>query len=511
MPKAVIGTGNQFKRNELRNVEAMYDQIDDCLLGSIAVKARHTKYLPAPNPGDMSDENKARYVAYKARAVFYNVTRRTLEGLLGELFDIDPAIEVPPAMEDLVEDVTGEGIGLTQFAKIVARHVLSKGRSGIFTDYPATGGEATTEETKKTIRPILRSYHPRQIINWRYKRVGALKKISLVILEEEYDKPTSDFSLVKGKQWRILQLNDANQYTVTLYRDSSTQPVFEDGTPGGVITPLDATGTPFDTIPFSFVGSENNNGTVDYPPMFDISDLNIAHYRNSADYEEAVYLCGQPTTVIIGLTEDWANKYYKDGVGLGSRAALPLPVGADAKLLEVTETNMGKDAMESKEKQMVALGAKLVEQATVQRTATEASMEVASDMSILASTSQNVSVAIEWALGWAAQYTGDPSDKINFKLNQEFSIAFSDPTSRDEVIKAWVSEAISFTEMRTALKKGGMVTQTDDVARKEILKDRGEGNGPTVPGSLGFDENGKPIPLPNPADNTPGGTTSTEE
>jgi hypothetical protein len=496
MALSIIGNDSSYMRQELRNMRLMYELLDDCLAGSIQVKYRAARYLPIPNPQDVGPDNLKRYLAYKTRAVFYGVTRRTLSGFIGEMFDTDPLIQVPPAMEDIIEDTTGEGVGITQMAKAVASLVLSMGRSGLFVDYPDTKGVgASVDDVENGVRPIIRYYHPLKILNWRHKKVGALYKLCLVVLEEEYDMPALTFDIRKGRQWRILRLGDDNIYTVELYKDVTGRvSVDEQGNVAPINTPLDANGKPFDTIPFTFVGAETNTAKIDYPPMFDMADINLAHYRNSADYEEAVFLCGQPTPVLIGLTEDWVARYYSTGIALGSRAAIPLPVGADAKLLEVTQQTMAKEAMEMKERQMVALGAKLVEQTTVQRTASEASIEVASEMSVLAAVAVNVSIAFEWALSYAARFVGVPDDDIKFELNKEFSISFADALSRDEVIKAWVSEAISWTEMRSALRKGGLASLDDEKARAEIKMDAGNGDGPGVAGAGGFDANGNPIP-----------------
>lgn len=84
-----------FERKELRERKADYQLIADCIAGERAVKHRKTKYLPQPNPDDVSPANVARYEAYLTRAVFYNVTQRTLSGLVGEVFRRDPVAELP--------------------------------------------------------------------------------------------------------------------------------------------------------------------------------------------------------------------------------------------------------------------------------------------------------------------------------------------------------------------------------------------------------------------------------
>lgn len=469
-----------FVKKELADVTPLYTLIDDVLAGSHRVKKKGQTYLPMPNSVDQSADNIARYDAYKSRAVFYSVTRRTLNGFIGEMFAKDPEITIPADLIPLIEDATGEGVGIVQTAKKVTRLVLSRGRAGLFVDHPNTEGAVTLADLEGgAVRPVIRHYHPLNIINWRYANVGTLNKLVLVVLQEEYDYSDDGFQQVKAKRWRVLRLTPEGVYTVQVY----------DGGPNGkeirninpVVMPTKADGSFFSEIPFKFVGSETNDGEIDYPPLYDLADLNIAHYRNSADHEESLFVASQPTPVISGLTTTWAEKFFAHGVGLGSRAAIPLPEGATASLLETKERSATSTEMEHKERQMVALGARLAEQTTVQRTATETSIEAAGEKSTLTDVADNVSLAFEWAIYYALQFIRvDEAAEIRFRLNKEYSLAFSTPEARKEAIEAWIAEAISFSEMRQVLRKSGTATLPDKDARKEIQTDAGNGDGPGV-------------------------------
>ena len=119
---------------------------------------------------------------------------------------------------------------------------------------------------------------------------------------------------------------------------------------------------------------------------------------------------------------------------------------------------------------MVALGAKLVEQAEVQRTATEASMEKASENSILANVAKNVSAAYEWALTTCAEFVG-ASGKIVFQLNTDFDISAMSATERAQVVKDWQAGAVTFEEMRTVQRKAGIAIVDDKKAKEQIAQD----------------------------------------
>lgn len=455
-----------FKRPELVAMLPQYEVIRDAIAGSPRVKAARTKYLPKPNAHDVSEGNDRRYKAYLTRAVFYGVTGRTLRGLQGQIFMRDPVVEVPTSMDAIVEDTNGEGVSLVQLAKKVTGWVIPYGRAGLFVDYPATNGQVTQQQLEEQgIRPTITGYDPAQILNWRTRKRGAVSVLSLVVLEEDYVESDDGFEMKLGLQWRVLRLSDSDEYSVEIWRKTAAKSFTLFQAP---MMPLDANGKPFRDIPFCFIGAENNDSEMDAPPMFDLADINMAHYRNSADHEENLYTSAQATPVVIGLSEAWADKYFKEGVGLGAGSSVPLPVGGDAKFIQAEDVSALATEMEHKERQMVALGAKLVEQQEVQRTATEADQEEASESSTLSNIANNVSLGFMWALGWAALFQGVPETGIKVELNSDFSISKMTPAERAQTVSEWQAEAITFTEMRAALRKTGVATLTDEEAEKEI-------------------------------------------
>lgn len=469
-----------FIRPELSKLLPMYYLIRDVIAGEVVVKKARTTYLPMPNSSDQSAENKARYEAYLARAVFYNVARRTLFGLIGQVFMREPVIKVPSLLKPLVANATGSGVNLTQLAKKAMLFTVAFSRTGVLVDYPTTdenGGSSIADLESGNIRPTLYVYSPQTIVNWRTTDRGAEEILSLVVLFETFCASDDGFEMKNGGQFRVLRLDEKGEYVHEIWREP--QPTSTDGSkipkgnyqPHLIFRPKDANGMPLREIPFMFIGSENNDPNPDNPSFYDLASLNIAHYRNSADYEESCYIVGQPTPVLTGLTEEWVTNVLKGTVNFGSRGGIPLPAGASADLLQAEANTMIKEAMDTKERQMVALGAKLVEQKTVQRTATEASLEAASESSSLASSTKNVAAAFEWALKWAARWVGQPDTGIVFELNTDFDISRMTAQERAELVAEWKDGAITFEEMRTGLRKAGAATVEDKIAKEQIAKE----------------------------------------
>jgi hypothetical protein len=174
---------------------------------------------------------------------------------------------------------------------------------------------------------------------------------------------------------------------------------------------------------------------------------------------------GQPTMALSGLTEAWVKDVLKGVVHLGSRAAVMLPEGGSASLVQATANTMPKEAMDHKERQMVAIGAKLVEQSQVQRTALEASMENASETSTLASIARNVSSAYEQSLRWALAFLDRAEigeDALVYQLNTDFALATMNAQDRAQLIAEWQGGAITDEEMRKQLERAGVAYEEFD-------------------------------------------------
>lgn len=480
-----------FVRPELQKLLPLYDVISDCLEGETFIKKKKSKYLPVPNASDVSRENQERYAAYVMRAVFYNVTKRTLRGLSGFVFLRDPAIEVPEAMKPVVEDATGAGVPLAQVAKAAVSYVLSFGRAGLWVDFPDTrkpkspivgngaeeledGAVTVADLASGEIHPTLTVYDPRKIINWRTKKRGARHVLSLVVLEEEREIDVDGFEMKKETQWRVLRLvegaNGKDAYHVEIWRSTANR-IFQQVSNVPVIG---ANGQPLEDILFTFIGVDNNDSIPDQPPLYDLASLNIAHYRNSADYEESCFLVGQPTPVFAGLTKDWVETVMKGTAALGSRGGIPLPAGGTAELLQAAPNSQPFEAMEHKERQMVALGAKLVENKEVQRTATEADQDNASETSVLASAAKNVSSAFVDALNWAAVDLMGVSGECKFQVHSDLGLSRMSAEERQQLVAEWQGGAITFEEMRDALRQAGIATEDDAKAKEQISKDQTE-------------------------------------
>jgi hypothetical protein len=463
-----------FVRSELGTALRRYVIVRDCVEQRVKDKAQ--TYLPEPSVEADETARRERYNAYLLRAVFYAVTSRTLLGMLGQIYAGVVTVKLPEDIKYMLDDATGSGLSLEQLSKDTLNDVIAVGRAGIYVDYPTTDGPVTRkQQIDGTVRPTMTTYRPENIINWREKQRDSLTVLCLVVLREFVDVE-GEFSREQVEQFRELRLetfDGVDRYAVRAWQ--FTDKVQANGKPIRTWTqqnttayPLNGRGAFFDTIPFAFVGSTNNDASIDPAPLYDLAELNLAHYRNSADYEESCFIVGQPTPWFSGLTEEWVTDVLKGKVLLGSRSAVLLPENSMAGLLQVAANSMPMEAMKHKESQMVALGARLVENRQVRRTLGEVQQSNASETSILATCANNTSTAYTRMLRYAASFVGADESACEFTLPTDFAMTQMSAEERMQLIAELQSGARSFTETRDLLRRSGLVSQDDATALAEI-------------------------------------------
>jgi len=395
-----------FQHSEYAESLSRWEKVEDVCAGEDEVKEAGVAYLPRPNPSDTSRDADARYEQYKVRAVFYNATRRTLQSLVGCAFDNPPTLTVPPAIAYASDDIDGAGISIYQQSQSALSEVLMKGRACLLVDYPRTESTASVADMQSgAIRATVVQYEAEDVINWRMEKHGAYLKLAMVVISECQAVQVDEFETQEVEQYRVLRLVEG-VYTVEIYRQNEKREwVMVD-----TYTPLTGSGRPWNEIPFAFVGSESNSACVDPAPLYDMAVLNLAHYRNSADYEDSVFFNGQPQPWMAGLTEEWRDWLKKEGIVIGSRVILPLPENGSFGFAQAQPNTLAKEAMDAKEAQMRAIGARLITPGHAIKTATEAQGDQEAEHSVLSLCAANVSEAYTKCLQWMLTFMNASGD-----------------------------------------------------------------------------------------------------
>lgn len=411
----------------------------------------------------------ARSTQYKEDAILTNFTMLTKSGLTGLVFRRKPKMTLPSELSYMMEDATGDNLSLLQFSQKIIGEVLETGRYGILVDYPQVTERQSLQGQRQSGNVArLHPYAAEQIINWKLQVYGSKKLVSQIVLRELLETTGPDgFEWHQKLQYRVLALNEQQIYTSCLYNHEGDKIEEE-------VAPTKADGTFWNEIPFLFVGSENNDANIDNAPLYDLAVINLGHYKNSADYEESIFITGQPTLFMRGTCDQSAFKdLYPQGIKFGSRAGYYLGENGGADLIQANPNQLADVAMARKESQALAIGARLISPPGGRETAEAARIRFSSQNSALYLITSNVSLAITKCLQWAMEFTTNNKAPINFLLNDQFYDDAADPNLVMAAIQLMDRGVIAVDDVRDYVRRTGVINdqRTNDEldAEAEVL------------------------------------------
>jgi hypothetical protein len=417
-------------------------RVRDAVAGEDAVKDPKVAKVYLPKGQGKSDED---YKEYLTRAVFTEFSGRTSEGLVG-ITQTKPSItELPEAIGYLKTDCDKSGLPITQMYKRGIKDIHESRRFFVLVD----------REDEENGELYLCYYPHEQGINWR---VDAMLNPTLCVFQESYDEPDPKDKYVITTQTQCrelcLEFNPAtgkNEYHNKVWRrPKKDKPyvVVEDKVPL-------CNGKPLDYIPGKWCSLDGLMPDPGKPPLLGVVNLNMAHYRNSADQEESMHNTACPTLMLLGYTspiDPITKRPVEEPFYVGSKSVIKLPpVGQgtipDGKYLEFNGPGLEAigSAMTEKRDAMAALGARML---APQKAGVEAAETLRLRQSSETSSLMNVVLAVEAGflaiLRICAQWEGLDPDSVKLSLNKEF-----------------VSSTLGFQEINSlfAAYQGGGISQ----------------------------------------------------
>ena len=443
----------------------------DVIDGEYTVKARSTDYLPMLAGMDQWD-----YRDYLMNARFYNATGRTVQGLLGSAFRVPPVVEVPPAMERWLPDITLSGISLETLLKKDVEDKLQTGRYGFRADYSEEQG-----------RPYLAYYGAENITFWHESIIDGHRVLDQVRLREWETLPGEDeFEWEEREVYHVLDLVNG-QCRVRKFRkvDQTNTWSIE------LMPPPTRQGIPLNFIPFVFDGVSDTTPSCEKPPLLDLVAVNLGHYRLTADYYDAIRFTSKPQAVISGMAKQ------EDELRIGSRNAWFLPPPeARAYYLEYGGAGIGsiRQALTDDESREARLGAAVLEEPKEGVESAETSrINQSGKTSMLASitgtTGHAATIALRMASWWAGFSQTLDDQTVNVTMNQDFIESRMTPQDLLALVTAWQQRGISRQTLTYNVKRGGLlpdnVTEDDEI---ELI----ESEAPPMPTGQGEDLDAEP-------------------
>lgn len=417
---------------------SQWQRVRDCLDGVDAVKRQRELYLPRSE-----GQSNTAYHAYVSRAAFFPVLSRTLRGLTGMVFRNQMRVTLPPKIALLEVSATIDGHPLQTFVERMVAELLSIGRYGILLDLPLSPDQNPL--------PYLAGFEAESIIDWQIDRNRTLYRL---VLCENVDCRLE------------LYLDEEGHYTIQRWVRVQGQ-FSKDGETA--IVPLVA-GEPLRYIPFIFINSSNLYPEIEKPPFLDMADINLGHYRNSADYETALYLTAMPTPYLSGNLQ--ASEIPQ---AIGSGAFWILPEGATAGYLEFAGAGLEaqRAAMLDKERRLAALGAQMLETSRSRNeTAETAKLRSRGETALLYNVINTAEAGLTMILNLATSWLTNQKELVEVKLNRDWVESRLAPQDIDALLAAWEAKAISRDTLLENLQRGEIIPATTKLEEEERLLDK---------------------------------------
>jgi hypothetical protein len=398
-----------------------WQQMRDTYEGERTVKQRGMQYLPATS-GMIADSalvnlestGAKAYSAYRMRARFPDLVTAAVEAMLGVMHNKPPMIELPPALEPMLEKATLRGESLEMLLRRINEEQLVVGRCGILLD--------VLDGVQGPTTPYIAFYQAEAMVNWDVgqRERDKLQTLNLLVLDEsEQRRKPKSFEWEEYEQHRVLVLGDidANEragekavYRVAVVTDESGE--FNDE----MLKEPSIAGRKLERIPFEFVNVKDVVAEPDRPPLIGLSNLCLTIYRGEADYRQSLFMQGQDTLVIIGGD---ANETYRTGGG----AAIALVQGSDAKYIGVDSQGLSeqRQALENDTTRAQQRAGELINETSRERESGDAlRIRVAARTTTLTNVAIAGAFALQSLLRSAAEWVGADPEKVVVTPNLDF-------------------------------------------------------------------------------------------
>jgi hypothetical protein len=217
---------------------------------------------------------------------------------------------------------------------------------------------------------------------------------------------------------------------------------------------------PLSFIPGVFINASSLTPAIERPPLLDLADVNRSHYLSSAELENLLWYVGPPVP--------WASSFQGGDTGktlkIGSSVAWILGEHGRAGMVEMSGAGAAaiRENMLEKRKQMVTLGARLLDDAPrSQETATAVSQRNAASQATLKTIAQVAEAGLSMGLQWLGWWTGAearPSDVIaSIELSKDFYAMRMSADELKSLVTSWQSDGISFDTLHYNLQRGDLM------------------------------------------------------
>lgn len=455
-----------------------WKRIRDVMEGRDAVIAEGETYLPR-----LSEQTDDDYDAYKARAVFLEATAKTEMAFRGLLFRTPVNVEDADneTVADMIADIDLEDTDIDTFASVVASEVMQTNRYLCVVNL----ADGITQ------RPYLETWKAEQLLDWDTARINGSKTLSYVKLYEGYVDAGDGEARETIRELRLDPSNaDGTTYAYVVERFQRVEVRNAQGRRTGksewqslgIETPIKR-GEPWPYIPCYLFGPRRGYDCAK-PPLLGLADLNLSHYRTSADLEHGAHYTALPMPWIAGVE---ANPGERFTIGASQAWVFENPQ-AKAEYLEFKGEGLGflERNLDRKQAMMAAEGARmLAPEKSSPESGFALQLRQGSEFASLNTIAHNISHGLSVLLLYMVDWAGVEVEPIA-TVNTDFENVMLGAQEITALLAAWQGGAISLETFLFNMRRGKRIDDQRTID-DEILAIESENQG-----SRGMDEPAAP-------------------
>ena len=421
--------------------------IQDLLAGTIQIRSKAERYLPRLN-----NESDNCYQTRINRSVVTPLYQRVIKAAVGLILRKPIILEggAEEYWENWRLNVDRQGSSLDEFIGKILFSSIAYGHCGFLTDFPSNEARTLREEIDIAAVPYFIQQQAPNILGWRHSPNEGEGKLQQVRLREYTTKPEGRFGTEVCRQVRVVELGKYEVWEEEGYGSNSYN-LSESGT------------LSINEIPLSVVYGQREQVLVSKPPIEELAHLNIQHYQLQASLLNSLHVAAFPLLMLQGW-DDATNELQELSVG----NALAMPPEGGASYIEPAANAF--DALQTElnqlEEQIGTLGLTILARPKASaESGTKAAIDRADTNSMLAQISINCEQALQQAMNWAGEYSGQEPPTVS--IDRDFNAGEVEPTQVAQFISLYNSNLLDKETTLKLLRRGEILQ--DDVDIDEIL------------------------------------------
>jgi len=455
--------------------QSMYPRwqlIDALMAGTRGMREARHQFLPQyerePDPNyEIRLKNSFCYEAYKdtvkklAAKPFakpLNVERLGADG--SSAGDSDDAKDLPPEIQELIEDADKEGTSLDTFARELFLDASKYGVTYVLVDYPAVQAVLNASEEKSLgVRPYFVHVSPKNVIGWRFtKGISGEQRLTQVRIYSQSLEPNGAF----GEQ--IVEY-------ITVYEEKKWMRFRKTPSDKQYVQFADGVNT-LGEIPLIPVYFERTGFMTAEPPLEGLAYLNLAHWQSSSDQRNCLRVARFAILFMLGLSDDEQKKTGAIGPAVVIKSA-----NENAKIGHAEPQGHALDAGMKDilllEDQMQVMGLEPLMERAAPQTATGRQIDASKTHSAIQTWIRQLEDGLESAIEMAAKWLRLELS-VEVSIFDDFGIGLQRSADLASLLSMRTAGEISRETFLAEVKRRGVLSDTVDV-KDEIARVEAEG------------------------------------